>query len=609
MLKRKLNITDHFPSKKIKKDFKPFSDVSNINWNDYVSATQTRNYLMKDPLLDWFSYYMKETPSGNLLKGTSVKSPFEKGIKNFTEFIMSQGIEFESQIYQLIKNKFGDNVVNLEGNGNNARSFDKFHQTIEALQRGVPIIYSGVLHDYNMKTYGIPDLIIRSDWINKIIPDTLEEKYTNISSLFHSKYHYRIVDIKFTTLNLRSDGRHLLNTGSIPAYKGQLWVYTQMLANLQEYNPKESYILGRKWKYNSKKQTYKDNSCFSKFGVINYENVDFEYIEKTKQAVNWILKMRKEGHNWNFETLPLPVPELYPNMSNTHDFPWHSTKKKIASKIKEITSLWMCGVKQREYAHSNGIYKWDDKRCNSKTLGIKGEYISKILNEILDINKSEDDKIKPNKIKNNWLDWQNKKTIEFYVDFETITDVITDFSNLSSENKSDGTFIYMIGVGFIDPITSQWIYKNFTAETLPFFDKIKDDNSKDDNLVCKQFNDYVKFQTEKFSPGEIPLIIHWSNAEQSQWNNYVKNNEDKIVNLLEEFLWFDMLHLFKSEPIVIKDCFGFSLKEIVENMNKHNLINLKWEDSVCNNGENSILCAYEFYKNKNIFYRRNYKIQ
>ena len=38
---------------------------------------------------------------------------------------------------------------------------------------------------------------------------------------------YYVIDIKFTTLKLTCDGIHVLNSGLFPAYKAQLYVYTQ----------------------------------------------------------------------------------------------------------------------------------------------------------------------------------------------------------------------------------------------------------------------------------------------------------------------------------------------------------------------------------------------
>ncbi len=44
--------------------------------------------------------------------------------------------------------------------------------------------------------------------------------------------------------------------------------------------------------------------------------------------------------------------------------------------------------------------------------------------------------------------------------------------------------------------------------------------------------------------------------------------------------WYDLLEIFKNEknPIIIKGCFGFGLKEIVKNLNEFKFIELKWPE-------------------------------
>ena len=232
------------------------------DWSQWVSATQTRNYLHNDPVLDWikinYSPFVTKNPvyTRKVLKAVSS----HKSRHNFTEFIMEQGNLFENRVIRLICNKFGANTIKIVGAELNARSSSKVKETLDAMNSGAPFIHGGLLHNPENQTYGIPDLLVRSDWINRLVsikPLNKTETHIRASRLLTPsgkipKYHYRVIDIKFTTLNLRSNGIHLLNSRSFPAYKSQLWIYNEALARVQGYKPSEVYILGRRWRFTSR---------------------------------------------------------------------------------------------------------------------------------------------------------------------------------------------------------------------------------------------------------------------------------------------------------------------------------------------------------------------
>lgn len=605
------------PVLRIKKRNEPIKTV-NKDWNLWVSASSTRNFLIKDPLLDWLSYHSTKLSQVPKYKDSIVKAIPRKN--TFTEFIMQQGNEFETKVIDYLYQYLGKDVFKDIGGNFSARSEMKVLETIEAMNIGVPIIYQGVLHNSENCTYGVPDLIVRSDWLCKLVQTSpIIKEDENIPApllkdVFNPgkppNYHYRIVDIKFTTLPLRADGIHLLNSGSIPAYKGQLWIYNKALALIQGYEPPCAYILGRKWKYTSKGTAYKGVSCIEKLGVINYAKVDLEYPARTIDAIRWIKEMRRDGGLWNITVdIPLIRKELYPNMSNHYDYPWHGTKKIISDEIKEITSLWMCGTKQRDIAFSKGIHKWTDPRCTAASLGITGEKTSPILDAIININKQSSHLILPLSIKNNDEGWQTKQTLEFYVDFEFINDVVNDFSTMP--NVEARSIIFMIGVGYFEHETNIWRYREFTVNQL---------TKEDEARICSEFSSYISTESE-FWECDNPLLIHWSNAENWQWEDASKRHKNVKKAWIPpksqgQFLsgwsstrwssprWFDLLQVFKNEPIVIKDCLGFGLKEVATTLYKHGVIKSTWDgESACVDGSSAMLAAYHASidaKNRNI---------
>ena len=67
------------------------------------------------------------------------------------------------------------------------------------MKQGIDILYQPILHDFSNKIYGIPDLLIRSDKINKIFEyEVIDKELVNIPSpLLGTKFHYVVIDKTF----------------------------------------------------------------------------------------------------------------------------------------------------------------------------------------------------------------------------------------------------------------------------------------------------------------------------------------------------------------------------------------------------------------------------
>ena len=167
----------------------------NLNWDKMISASKVRNYLLNDPILDWFYEYNITNINSIPIKRNKNNSLKIKRFNNFTEFIMNQGLMFESNVFKYLKNKY--QVVQV-AESYQARQNDKFIETINCMKKGVEIIYQGVLHDFENNIYGCPDLLIRSDRINDIFnSNILPDNITNIDSpKLNIPFHYLVIDIK-----------------------------------------------------------------------------------------------------------------------------------------------------------------------------------------------------------------------------------------------------------------------------------------------------------------------------------------------------------------------------------------------------------------------------
>ena len=174
--------------------------------------------------------------------------------------------------------------------------------------------------------------------------------------------------------------------------------------------PDCAYILGRRVFYKKDKIKHTHTNAFNRLAIVDFKNNDSKIISKTQCAIDWMKELKKYGKNWK---LPIDLnnesneiidyttvrTELLPNMCNTFDHPWHHVKKLYASRIFDITMLWNCSTKNRDFLFKKGIMSWMDTRCTSTSLGIVGKN-KEILDGILSINRSNQAVIGYKNIKN-----------------------------------------------------------------------------------------------------------------------------------------------------------------------------------------------------------------
>jgi len=579
----------------------------NVNW---VSATHLKNYMVNDTLVDWLKLHDKKSSnisvkrlSGDLIQSSSSQSSSSQSSssqsssspstkRTFNDFRMEQGIKFETELIKLISKKVPIVFVS------DKITDDTCNETIKHIKNGTPVIHSAPVRNSTNNTQGIVDLIVRSDYLYKIVSDvgTISEEYPEDYKNQNLNYHYVVIDIKFSTLPLRADGVHLLNSGNYPAYKAQLFVYNEAVGLIQGFTPSCAYVLGRRWKYTSKGIDYNDYSSLNKLGVVDFTTVDKELVKQTHKAIEWVKENKENGHSWSVN--PPSREELFPNMC--HDSgSYQKRKEEIAFNIGEISSIWNCGVKHRKEAFKNGIISWRDKRCISKNIGINGKR-KVIIDKILNINRSSRIKISPKKIVSNLYNWKDTKSVEMFVDFETITDIFSDFSDLPAQKPID--MIFMIGAWYKKE--NEWFYKNFTCEHATYEEEFR---------IMNEFNNFV------LDNGGLETKLwywcadkhFWKRSELRQYDRLyaegtstTKENPNNSVNrdLVANWKvnnWVDLCDIFKEEPIVMKGCFNFGLKNIAKTMRKHGFIKTEIESN-CVSGMDAMILAYDAYTNKSL---------
>lgn len=613
--------------KKFKKSpkTKSIKKLEGFNPSEWVSATKTKNYVLNDPLIDWleFSESKKIGPINDTImidvedksddnkNDYSEENPEQFNTNNFDSYVRNKGIEFENKVINLIKKMIPAKdfvTICCDMNNYHQRVMEYEKNTIKEIMKGTPIIYQGVLLNRTgklMGSYGIPDLIVRSDYLSQIFAKKVvyENNFYEKAPKLSGDYHYVVVDIKFSTLELCFDGKRIRNSGYYPAYKCQLYIYNHALGLIQGYEPETSYILGRKYRYTIQNKVNRGNNCFESIGHIEYDGWDKHYIKKTIKAIKWLMKLRDHGKEWKLFPKP-SVKELYPNMCNILDTKWSEFKNYYAKKIGEISLLWNCGVKHRRIAHKNKIYHIRDKRCNSANLGINGLIQGPLLNSIIHINKRKEfespmDRISIGLDKYDFdIDLMTGANIRITVDFETIGCVFDDFKNLPY--ASDINYLFMIGVAYRIGSESPK-YKMFLLSELSI---------KAEFQLIYQFYLFIKkLIDDNVKEGDfIPPLCHYGHFEKTLFTTLCAKLKREIgkdihadIEAMQEYIsWFDLAKFLKKHHVVVNGCYKFGLKEIAGQLYNLGLIKTKWpKGGGPDKGITAMIMAYNAYQQLN----------
>ena len=541
----------------------------------WVAASKTRNAALNDHILDYCKEYnvkdINDIP--NKMKCTfEPSSKYERKYKesldavSYVDLLLINGNNFEEIIIEKIKKKFGNSVKKV-CEPIESRNLDNYNLTLEMMKEGIPVIYQGVIRCNKLKSFGCVDLLVRSDYINRIVDNVvITRKEQRIKApICNGNFHYRCIDIKNTRMHFNSNEITLRNNSNIKPYKVQLNIYNLGLGEMQGYLPSESYILGNGWVKNKVINGFKDsivvNNPFNKLGVIDYDNFDNPYNKITLDAVNWLHYLNESE---NLEHDPPNDNRLYPNMCNKMDGYYHKVKKQISEKYDEITSVYQCGVENRNSALINGVKSWRDSKCNSEILGIKGKKNIEIVNKILNFNRNSLNDININKINHNRGCWRDNK-LNIFVDFETIQSMLNNSSE-KTKIDIDGDFIFMIGIGWTTSLTNrEWKYECIYVNEI---------SMEEEEKLLKKFNKKIIDLENKYKMKST--VFHWSPAEKRFYNNSIIRYDHRFDNIN----WFDFYMFFKDNNILVKGALNFSLKTIAKSMYNNNMINTIWDDNM-----------------------------
>ena len=504
----------------------------------WISPTDLRHSIMNDPIVDVFEL---------------TKQDQKDKMEDFDLFLIQKGKQFEKDVVHYIHTHYCP-VITLDETFMN----ENIKETISLIKnKTYPILHNVPFKNTDDFTYGIIDLLVRNDVFQKIFP--------NIQIETRKQKFYVVIDIKFSTLYLSSDGESLLNQKNQTFYKSQCFLYNQAIGKIQEYTPKSSYILGRRYSFRKKGKKTKITNCFDHLGTISFQHTKDNYEQQIKNIQKWIKTIKQKRFNLSI---------LHPNMKNSTP-EWNSLKRNHAIQQEDITQLWNCNPKNRDNAHSHNIYKLSDKKLSSSILGINGSK-ARVIDSMLNINRQSRHLMLPRKIKSDYGQWRQLDESVAFCDFETINDLFDPLSLNRVPIHKSYEIIFMIGLYYYDHTTQNWEYKSFCMDEISF---------ENEKKICKEFTLFMSSQ-------KINTVWYW-HAEQSQIHRLIKRHPSLTRRFMKQS-WYDLCYLFKSEPIVIKGVYDFSLKSIAKKIQEYGMINARIV-SECDSGMNAMMKAYDAY--------------
>lgn len=546
----------------LRDDGLPCDPHTDLEWLDWVAAGETRNWCRNDLLLDWLDEYPMVHGFARDDQLPGYDETFDLG-----RFLMRQGRAFEKAVLADLAERW--QVVRITHRPDEARLLSAATATQEAMQAGVPIIAAGVLRDPQLRMFGVVDLLVRSDVLGQLSPgafvgDPLELAAIGLS---HGR-HYRVVDVKFRTLDLLKTGGLSTSPSDLDTL-AQAWVYNEALGRVQGYTPPASYVAGRAWKQGDER----GNRCWERLARVPHDTLvrgrGIDLRETVQQAAAWIRRVRTEGAEWR--VLPLPsVPELWPNMKADQDGPWHDAKAKIGLALADLTLLPRVNMTHRARAHDAGVTRWDDPRVSAELLGISSEKEAAIVDAVLAVNRPGGDPVRPQRLVTGTQEWRQRAEVEAFVDFEFLQDLDDDFA--SFPRKGGQSVIFQIGCGTYRD--GEWRFRQFTVDELSL--------AAEARMIDDWLAHLHALAAEAGRDVTDSRLVHWSPAETSNFERAYDNarvrHPDRDWPVLS---WFDLLReVVQAEPLVVRGAFSFSLKPIARSLHALGHIQTHWGDGL-----------------------------
>jgi type III restriction enzyme len=510
----------------------------------WVAASDLRNYCEGEPLLDWFRHFGE----GAGFVPDTARADYRPET-DMSVFVRAKGREFESKVVDLIRARLTVADGSLpEDDGDWEIGFAR---TLQLMHDGVDVIYQGVVASQEHKLWGKPDLLIRSDQLVRLFD---EAPHVVDAGAFGHAFHYVPIDIKFKSFNLLKSGE--LGASEI-SKRAQVAVYALALGEMQGHRPAFGYLLGRCVNLYGEKG--ESRSCFDRLAPVSVDPL----LGTLEDAATWFRRLLVNGGSWSPRASTSLEMQL--NMSNTADAPWHHAKKELAAELRPLSGLWQVSLARAETAISRGVRSWSPDLA-IEDFGLSPQRAD-TLRQILAAQRPGFECTAPEAVQLGREVWGEPQAVEFYVDFETVTDLDDDFSQLPLKGGSPR--IFMIGCGHVED--GEWVFRDFTANDL---------GDAEEQRVVRQWLEHMEATRQRLAPEvERPLVFHWSHAEVSFLSSAYNSAVARLGGTWPEIRWYDLLsEVIRPTPFVVHGALGFGLKAVAKSLHALGKIDTKWEE-------------------------------
>jgi hypothetical protein len=536
---------------------------SDDQWDAWIPAAAVRHWCDGDPLLDWLDRYGQQRGFRRDDDAPGYDPRFD-----LLRLIAERGRRFEELVLDHLARRYP--MTRISDVSADARSLEAARATWNGMAGGDALIAKGILRDPQARTYGAVDLLVRSDVLAELFPAAFEGEEERVAALAlpGQRWHYRIVDIRYTTLDLLKDGS--LSASADLGVTTRLWVMNNALGRLQGATPPYAYVLARGWRQGQARGT----NAFDRLGRVARDAIvrsqEKLISEVAGDALEWVRRVRREGAEWTAR--PPSVAELWPNMKDRYDAPWQKAKRDLAEELSELTLVAHVGPRVRAQAHARGVTRADDPRVSAQFLGVGSSNGARAVDAILAADRGRDGRyVHPARIGADAGAWREAAPVECYVDFETVNDVLDDLATFPERGGQQ--LIFQIGCGRL--VDGAWTFRSFTVKALT--------PEAEADMIDEWIDQLRALARDAGLASETEVrLFHWSAAETSAIENAYRSATDRHRERhWPDLLWYDLLgRVVQAEPVVVRGAHGFGLKAFASAMFRHGLIRTQWTDGL-----------------------------